>query len=203
MSSSILSTGGRAAALSACAAALVLAAAAPSAFAASATISSTKMLSILQQPFADFATREQSAPPQIKSELLRLRQTIGPNAKFTVGYTSAMDLPLDALAGTRIPKDPSIGAAVNARGMQLYKLDVDSAKLKAIDLTKLTVAQCSSSWSSFDWRKQGKVTPVKSQICGTCWDFTAMGAYEGSYAIRNKSLVDTSEQYNLDWEEDP
>jgi cathepsin L len=197
MSSSILTTSGRAAALSACAAAvLLLVATAQDASAASATISSTKMLSILKAPTADFAVREQSAPPQIKSQLMQLRQQFE-GKPFTMGYTSAMDLPLDALAGTRIPQTLPAAPQVAATGDQLYKLDIQSAKMKAVDLKQLYLVQCSASYASFDWRKHGKVTPVKSQICGTCWDFTAMGAYEGSYAIRNKAKVDTSEQYNL------
>lgn len=86
---------------------------------------------------------------------------------------------------------------VNARGAELLRLDLQSARLKNFDWQKVVLSQCSPSWAAFDWRKKGKVTPVKSQICGTCWDFTAMGAYEDSYAIRNGTLVDTSEQYNL------
>ncbi|MBX6321312.1 MAG: hypothetical protein IRY94_05755 [Rhodospirillaceae bacterium] len=72
--------------------------------AASATVSATKMLTTLRQPVTDFALREQSASPQIKTTLLQLRQALGPNPKFSVGYTTALDLPLEALAGTRIPR---------------------------------------------------------------------------------------------------
>jgi cathepsin L len=158
-------------------------------------IAPSKMLTILKQPAADFAARERSASPMVKSQLLELRKVVGPNARFTIGYTTALDVPLEMLAGTRIPQAPEIGAKVNLRAMELRKIDIQSAKLKNIDLTQLTA--CSPSASAFDWRKKGKVTPVKSQICGTCWNFTAMGAYEGSYAIRNNQLVDTSEQYNL------
>ena len=47
-------------------------------------------------------------------------------------------------------------------------------------------------------RRRHKVTPVRSQLaCGSCWAFSAMAAYEASYAIRNSQLVDTSEQYLL------
>ncbi len=197
MSRSISRFRSRAALLAVGAAAAVLLAAPPAAEAASAAISSTKMLTILKPPVTDFMVREQSAPPQIKSQLLQLRQALGPNPKFTVGYTTALDLPLEALAGTRIPQDPAIGVQVNQRGAELMKLDLQSARLANIDILKLNALQCSPGWSAFDWRKKGKVTPVKSQICGTCWDFTAMGAYEGSYALRNNALIDTSEQYNL------
>jgi cathepsin L len=54
---------------------------------------------------------------------------------------------------------------------------------------------CNANLAKFSWKDRGKVTPVKNQDgCGSCWDFGTMGAYEGSYAIRNNALVDTSEQ---------
>src|SRR4029077_12954260 len=45
---------------------------------------------------------------------------------------------------------------------------------------------CATDLKSFDWRSQGKVTPVRDQqLCGSCWAFAAVGAYEGSYLLRN------------------
>jgi C1A family cysteine protease len=176
----------------------MLMAPAPDARAASATLAPATMQSILKQRIADFAAREQVAPPAIKSKLAELRQALGPNPKFTVGYTTALDIPLEQLAATKIPQlPPTTVQQINARGGELMKLDLQSAKLAKVDWLKHLLQQCSASASSFDWRKKGKVTPVKAQICGTCWDFTAMGAYEGSYAIRNNQLVDTSEQHVL------
>lgn len=52
---------------------------------------------------------------------------------------------------------------------------------------------------SVDWRTQGAVTSVKNQgKCGSCWAFAASGALEGLYAIKNKKLLDFSEQQLMD-----
>jgi len=48
---------------------------------------------------------------------------------------------------------------------------------------------------SFDWRDQGKVTPIKDQNpCGTCWVHGTLAAVESRVLIQESTEYDFSEQ---------
>lgn len=139
-----------------------------------------------------YAERLNRATPQMKARIDSLAaQKTRENWSFEVGYTEAMDIPLEKLAGTVIPENVlEIATAQNKFAIEARKLDIEiTKKLPPV------VQVCTASNSQFDWTTKGKVTPVRNQGgCGSCWAFGAMGAYESSYAIRNNKLVDGSEQ---------
>jgi C1A family cysteine protease len=58
--------------------------------------------------------------------------------------------------------------------------------------------KCTAEASKWDWRSEGKVTPVKMQGgCGSCWAFTAAAVIESAYLMANNKTVDLSEQQIL------
>lgn len=148
------------------------------------------------------AQRELNAPAAIKSRLAALRSEIQQRKlTFTVGYTTAMDIPIEKLAATRAPANlPNLARNQNELAARMLAMDraaVESLKVKQphIKIPDLEMIACQANQSKFDWRTLNKVTPVRNQDgCGSCWDFAALGAYEGSFAIRNNSLIDASEQ---------
>jgi cathepsin L len=151
----------------------------------------------------DYAERERKAPPGIQKKLEDLRTQIkSKKLKFSVGYTKAMDLTLEKLAGTRPPKDlPEQARKQNALARDRVRLDRKErdqflqSKPGVLPEPSASPESC-AALAAFDWRPQGKVSPVRDQGgCGSCWAFGTLGSYEGNYLIRNNAAMDGSEQY--------
>lgn len=152
-----------------------------------------------------FTKREQAATPQMKQQLNGLRQTIqDKKLSFAVGFTTAMEYSLEQITGDSIPPNMAqIAQKQNNLADQLLKIDaqtresflkVNPGKLKEIIVP---IPPCASR-IQFDWRITGIVSPVKNQgSCGSCWSFAVVGALESSWAKRNGSISDQSEQYVL------
>ncbi|KAJ3434188.1 hypothetical protein M0812_20254 [Anaeramoeba flamelloides] len=53
--------------------------------------------------------------------------------------------------------------------------------------------------TTFDWRDFDVVTRVKDQaVCGSCWAFSVIGAFEGQLALSKSELIELSEQNVID-----
>jgi len=159
----------------------------------------------VKSQITDYAQRERTASQQIQTLLKNLRSQIQERKlTFQVGYTTALDIPLEKLAGTRPPSDEQIkveAQKINSEATELLQYDT-SARESYLKLhpggLKAFFPTC-AGLGAVDLRKNNKVTPVRNQLsCGSCWDFAAMGAFESSYAVVNNVLVNTSEQQILD-----
>lgn len=137
-----------------------------------------------------------AAPAAVQERLAQLRALAAERKwTFEVGPTPAMQIPLEKLAGTRI--DPAqyelIAANRNAFAAEAGPL---YARLLAAQKIRLLSTGCVAT--SPLCNLQPKMTPVRSQSgCGSCWAFTAMGAWEGAYNVFYGGAPDTSEQQVL------
>ena len=140
----------------------------------------------------NYQERELKARPEIKAQLQALRdQVLKKNYTFQVGYTKAMDYPIEKITGLVLPQNLAelIGKQKLAVNMLLEQ------KL----ISEEVIATCSASASSFDWRQNSGATPVRDQFgCGSCWAFATHGAFESSYRLINNKSINSSEQDTLD-----
>ena len=161
----------------------------------------------------DPALQPKPTQAEVKNRLNALNKHIdSKKLTFKVGQSKASEVPLPKLCGfTKAPENIKQVAVErnDLAGKSLVK-DVQNRdeflkKNKEIVPPGMKVQprvhwQVQAKKSAFDWRALNKVTPVRDQGgCGSCWAFTAIGAFECSWAIRNDQLIDVSEQQILDY----
>lgn len=138
------------------------------------------LLLSLTMPLASIAQADGEAlfsppDPAVQRAVEALQQEIKANRhSFVVGYSSALDHPIDKLCTLKEPKD------------WLQNAPVDRLMAGALMATP----------SSFDWRTQGGTTPIKNQAsCGGCWAFGTVGPLESQIKLQCGVTADLSEQY--------
>lgn len=154
----------------------------------------------LEPPVVDYGRREAQAPLHIRKQLQAIRENIrASGAQYEVGYTAAMDVPLEQLLGMNPPPNLREHAhAQNAVAETTLQAEAQLLERFRADNPGAVIpgpGGCDASLPRFDWVTEGKVTPVKDQDgCQDCWAFSNIAAFESSYAIRNNILIDASEQ---------
>jgi len=151
-----------------------------------------------QQPAlpSSYAQREQQAPAQIRSKLATLRaRSEKEHWTFRVGYTKALDVPLEKLVGVVPPSDLAvIASAQNERALPFLQGAQFALRLQGTQRNA-----CQAGSTAFDWTKNGGETPVENQEgCGSCWAFASAAAFEANYRINSGKTIDVSEQQILD-----
>lgn len=115
---------------------------------------------------------------------------------FSVGVTAVTARPLSTLTGELAPTAAQIAVApqLTAKAKQVVELYNRDLLAHGIQLQ----TNCGANMSSWDWRTQGKVSPVRLQECGDCWAFAATGQIESAMLMSGWSLADLAEQHMLD-----
>lgn len=132
-------------------------------------------------------------------------------AQVPVRLTTAVRQPVIHSRGARVPADLAnrIRAQNTVAAARSQMLFTDERLAKALTAANPQISAIQPAIpKQFDWRTKNRVTPVKNQgfLCGSCWVFAAIAAYESAYLIANNEdavqngtlAVNVSEQEALD-----
>lgn len=86
------------------------------------------------------------------------------------------------------------------KAIQGFKPELKGDKgLRQMDDNKVIGGNCKNAPASVDWRTKNAVTEVKDQgQCGSCWTFSATGAFESAWFLAGNKLQNFSEQQLVD-----
>ena len=102
-----------------------------------------------------------------------------PKASFTTGITKFSDMTQQEFAKTYL------------------NLNYDA--LAVVNFEPATVKTTNAAPTSYDWRNQGRVSPIKDQAsCGSCWAFATVANLEGLYYAKKGVMKTFSEQMLVD-----
>lgn len=156
------------------------------------------------EPAVKLTPGERTAPPEVQNSIIEARKEIAAeNKNYKVGLNPAALRPRSQLLGEiDEPLTSNQKQEINRKAQE--RLDLDRSIRSAMPKKKLAAKGkkkkvCDPKMTRFDWRVPKKMTPVRDQkACGSCWAFSAWGAYESSYLIVNRRSVDGSEQDLID-----
>ena len=150
------------------------------------------------QPPAVYQQLFQTASPEAKERINALQQEGREKGwTFPITFTGVSDRTIQDLTGGRPPTPAMIAAIPQINAQAAIVLESYRAQLKASGAGGAAPA-CNASANAWDWRTQGKVTPVRTQTCGTCWAFSTASQAEAAFLITNKSSGELSEQQIID-----
>ena len=149
-------------------------------------------ISLADKPI--YAQRLERASPAIKARITDLRaQAVQKNWTFQVSYTDVLDRPDSELTGLILPTNlAAVATEQNEFAVKALELDRQYVVAKNI---RIAAPACTAGAASCNL--QSKMTEIKAQKCGSCWGFSAIGAYEGAYNQRFGVKTDISEQQVL------
>jgi cathepsin L len=145
---------------------------------------------------AIYAQRETQASPGVRDTLAKLRaRARSEHWTFQVGYTSALDTPLEQLTGVIPPSNlVALARAQNENAAAILLNEQFALRTQGTERRS-----CYDTLAVFDWRQHGGETPVENQkTCGSCWAFATAAAFESNYRINTGTTIDVSEQEILD-----